>query len=408
MRQYLKAQQIQAFNQITLDELIDSATMRNLKAREDHPEIRLYSIGHEGEANLHLPGIGTKTFTWIQAAVKAIGEKLNIGTAVFNRHDPTTNSHEGRIQIGEVVGKAMKQIGDRLNTLAAIYIYPQFKSRPLEVASVEAQIEFNHDDVQAWPTEVKDVSGIALSSAGIDTPGFPGATLLGAVQAYVQAFGGGIGDNKMNKSEALAAVKELGLTPTQVFNIEDIMADSTVSSKVKEAKTTLQSSADRWKESVDKSREKIAELENQNAEKDKTIKQHTVQSKTGTVLDEVLADPESKITDMAKTFIKRNYKSFSTVADNDVALKEDVGKFIKEQLVEFNENAKLFGVKTDTVDDKKTFTLPPNMTVGGQRQGQTPRENEVLMGDEALEAEMDPAQNPLIAGGAAAKEALKT
>jgi len=405
MRQYLSAHQVQAANQIELDELVDPAIMRNLKARDEHPEIRLYSIGHEGEANLHLPGIGGKTFTWIQAAVQAVVDKLNIGTAVFDRHDPDTNAHIGRTQIGEVVGKAVKKIGERLNTLAAIYVYPKFKSRPLDIASFEAEIEFDHDKSQAWPTNIRNVSGIALSNSGIDSPGFPGATLLGAVQAYVQAFSGEFGDKKMNQSDVKAAVAELKLSPSDLFSIEDVVADRKV-------RTNLQEAATRVGKERDTARERIAELENQNAEKDKTILQHTVQSKSASVFDSILADPERKLGDKAKTFVRRNLKNFSSTAEDDDAFRVDAGKFVEASVKEYGELAKdVFGVGVDNSPaNPLTFKLDPSLTVGGQEQTQTtPRVPQTpTTRAEVLSAEMDPTKNPLIVGGKAAEDALKT
>ena len=401
MRQYLSAHQIQAANQIELEELVDAATLRNLKAREEHPEIRLYSIGHEGEANLTLPGIGVTTFAWIQAAIKQIADKLKTGIPVFDRHTSDTNSHEGRVQIGEVVGKALKKIGDRLNTLAAIYVYPQFKSRPLDFASIEAEIEFDHDGVHAWPRNIKDVSGIALGNSSIDSPGFPGATLLGAVQAYVQAFGDDFGGNKMNQSDVKAAVAELKLSPSDLFSIEDVVAD-------KKVRTNLQEAATRVGKERDTARERIAELENTVAETDKKLKQHDVLSKSATIFDTVLADPERKLGDKAKAFIKRNIKTFSTDAEDEAILKADVGKFVDAQVVEYGEQAKLFGVEVET--PAKTFTLDPSLTVGGQKQTQTTLQTTQIPStrDEVLKTEMNPDTNPFIKGGKAAEDALKT
>jgi len=410
MRQYLSAQ-IQAANQIELEDVVDESTLRNLKAQEEHPEIRLYSVGHEGQADLNLPGFGTASFTWIQAAVRAIADKLQLGTAVFDRHDPDTNSHVGRTQIGEVVGKAVKKVGERLNTLAAIYIYPKFKSRPLDVASFEAEIEFDHDEHQAWPTNIRSVSGIALSNSGIDSPGFPGATLLGAVQAYVQAFGGDFGGSKMNLSDVKKAVAELGLTPTQVFSVDAVMGDSAVMTKVKEGKADVFNMSERIRQERDTARERITELENTNAETDKKLQQHTMRSKSVSMLDAVLADPERKLSDTAKTFIKRNHKDFSTDAENEDTLKADVGKFVDAQVVEYGEQAKLFGVETDdTPTNPLVFKLDPALTVDGQKATQTVLKSTDMppTREEVLSAEMDPDENMLIPGGKAAKEALKT
>ncbi len=389
-----------------IEGIVDPLRLKQIKANDPDPDIRVYSVGHEGEVNLHLPGIGKKTFTWIQAAVQWINDKLAIGTAVFNKHNPDSNSHAGREQVGEVVGKAMRHIGDRLNTLAAIYIKPQFKSRPLDVASIEAEIEYEQDGSQAWPTAIKSVSGVALGTAGIDNPGFPGATLLGAVQAYVQAFGREIGDNKMNLSEVKQAVKDLGLSPSQVFPVDDIMEDTAVAGKVKEAKSTLQSAADRWKATVDEAREKNAKLENEKAGSDKKLQQFQMQSKSSTFIDPLLTD--RKLDDRAKAFVKRNLKNFTTAATDEDGLKAELSRFVDDTNKEFQELAKdVFGVDTGKPVNTGEYKLPPEFTVDGNKPPQSAQQIEnPTTREEIARAEMNPDTNPLIPGGKAAKEAL--
>lgn len=409
MKQYLTAT-IQALSQNELDDLVDPLVKRYIKENDPEPDIRVYSIGHEGSANLHLPGIGKKTFTWIQAAVQWIADKLRLGTPVFNRHDPNTNSQTGRLQIGEIVGKAVRQIGDRMNTLAAIYIYPQFKSRPLDVASIEAEIEYNRDGSQAWPTAIKNVSGVALSDSGIDTPGFPGATLLGAVQAYVQAFGSELKEKLMNLSDVKQAVKDLGLKPSQVFGVDDIMGDSTVDEKVKEKTKEHFAMAKRVGEERDELRIKIAALENAKADSEKKLQQFQMQSKGATVIDSILT--ERKLDDKAKTFVKRNLKNFKTEAVDEDKLKIDLGKFVDDMNKEYQEVAKdVFGVKADNSQNTSTqFKIPPEFLVDNHKQTQTTQTQTKIpvTRAEVLREEMNPDLNCLIPGGKAAQEALKT
>ncbi len=412
MRQYLTAT-IQALSQSELDEVVEPFTLGQLKKEYPDPTIRVYSIGHEGQVNLHLPGIGKKTFTWIQAAVRAIADKLRIGTAVFDRHNPHTNDHEGRTQIGQVIGTSVRKIGERLNTLAAIHIFPQFKSRPLDVASIEAEIEFDHDGVQAWPTNIVNVSGIALSNSNTDNPGFPGATLIGAVQAYVQAFGDDFGGNKMNLSDVKAAAKELGLKPSQVFDIGDIMGDSAVDTKVKEVTREHFAMAKRVGEERDTLRDKVVTLENRNAETDKKLQQHEMLSKSATVFDAVLANPDRKLDAKAKEFVMRNVRTFTTTAADEDALKVDVGKFVDKQVVEYAEQAKFFGADVGNIQntDPNALKLPANVLVGGQKRpdtsGQQPHQKPITR-ETIIQSEMDPDANALIPGGKAAQEALKT
>uniref|UniRef100_A0A6M3KZX4 Uncharacterized protein n=1 Tax=viral metagenome TaxID=1070528 RepID=A0A6M3KZX4_9ZZZZ len=411
MKQYLTAT-IQALSKSELDDIIDPYFIRGIKDKDPHPEVKVYSVGHEGKANLHLPGVGQKTLTWVQAAVQWVRDKLKVGTAVFDRHDPNTNSHEGRTQIGEVVGTAVKQIGDRLNTLAAIYIYPQFKSRPLDVASIEAEIEYAHDGFQAWPTAIKSVSGVALSNSGIDTPGFPGATLLGAVQAYVQAFGSEIGEKLMNLSDVKQAVKDLGLSPSQVFGVDDIMGDSKVVEKVKEEKKNVIAGSERIQNERDGLKEKVVKLENEKAESDKRLQQTQMQSKSATVIDGILT--ERKLDDKAKAYVKRNLNRFTTTAGDEDTLKKELGTFVDTTHKDYQELAKdVFGIDTSKTKDQTTqqsnqqFKLPPELLAGGQQQTDQGTNTPVYRPrDERLRDEMNPAINPLIPGGKAAQEAL--
>ena len=411
MRQYLTAT-IQAATPDDLKSMIDPMRLAQIKAVDPHPDIRVYSIGHEGKANLHLPGIGTKTFTWIQAAVQWIKDKLEIGTKVFDRHDPSTNAHEGRTQIGEVVGKAVKHIGDRLNTLAAIHIFPNFKSRQLDVASIEADIEYDHDDHQAWPVSINNVSGIALSNSGIDTPGFQGATFVGAVQAYVQAFASDLGDNKMNLSDVKSAVRELKLTPTQVFDIGDVMGDSAVVVKVKEENKNVYNMSERIRGERDTAQARVVTLEGEKATAEKTLARQTIQSKGVTVLDTILNDPNLKLGDKTKAFVKRDFKRFDSKAESDETLKVELGTFVENSVKEFKE---VFGEDTSksTVPGKSAeFKIPPEYLTTStpaadpnQKPAAPIDMAEFQAKEDILEEEMDPDKNPLIVGGKASVEA---
>ena len=81
-------------------------------------------------------------------------------------------------------------------------------------------------------------------------------------------------------------------------------------------------------------------------------------------------------------------------------------------MTEYKELAKdVFGVEVSdqTTDDPLIFKLPPNLTVDGQTQDR-PRAPETapLDREAVLADEMNPDFNPLIPGGKAAQEALKT
>ena len=208
------------------------------------------------------------------------------------------------------------------------------------------------------------------------------------------------------------AAKELGLKPFQLFSENDYVGDPTVEKAIKERTKEHFVMAERVGKERNIARERIVKLENTNAENEKKLNQHTVQSKGSSVFEAILADPERKINDKAKIFINRQYKTFSSTAENEDALKTDMGKFVDDSMKEYGEIAKdVFGIETEKTEDPNKFKLPANLTVAGQKtevnesslQSKYPKER-----SEVLAEEMDPTKNYLIPGGEAAKEALKT
>lgn len=169
--------------------LISADTLERIKRTDRRPTIKVFAVAHEGTAHGTELSFGAKlqkAFGYVKDMIIRIGERLQIGTAVFNRH-VDTNEHAGRLQIGEVVGKAVKYIGGKLSSLAAIYIYPEHRNLPLDVASIEAEVEYMPKTKdKAEVIDVSNITGIALGHSAIDKPAFKDATLLAVVQAFIQ------------------------------------------------------------------------------------------------------------------------------------------------------------------------------------------------------------------------------
>ncbi len=151
-----------------------------IKQRDPHPLFQAYVVGHEGEATGEMVGVGTKILNWFSSAINKIWKKLNYGTKIFHGHN-IDSSHEGRQSIGEVVGKAIKTIKDKVNAIAIMYIHPEFRDLPLNIASIEVDMDIIDDSVH--DVNVGDITGIALGNSAIEKPGFEGATLLSQIQA---------------------------------------------------------------------------------------------------------------------------------------------------------------------------------------------------------------------------------
>ncbi len=153
----------------------------NIKQVDPHPLFQAYVIGHEGEATAKMVGIGKKVSHWFSSAINKIGQKLKYGTKIFPCHN-VDSSHEGRQSIGEVVGKTVRTIQDKVNAIAVMYIYPEYRNLPFDIASIEANVRINPDD-NVHDVDVGDITGIVLGNSAIEKPGFAGATLLSSIQA---------------------------------------------------------------------------------------------------------------------------------------------------------------------------------------------------------------------------------
>jgi len=161
--------------------IIPKDIYEEIKQRDPHPLFQAYVVGHEGEATGELVGGGRKILNWFSSAINKIWKKLNYGTKIFHGHN-IDSSHEGRQSIGEVVGKAIKTIKDKVNAIAIMYIHPEFRDLPLNVASIEVDMNINPDD-SVHDVNVGDITGIALGNSAVDKPGFADAGLLSQIQA---------------------------------------------------------------------------------------------------------------------------------------------------------------------------------------------------------------------------------
>lgn len=165
--------------------MVGGERLAEIKARDPHPVIKAFVVGHEGESRGNLIGIGNVVKRWFKTMVHKLHERIQTGLQLFHGHVAGTNDHGGRVPIGEVVGKTLQNIDGRESVVVACYIRPEFKHLPLDVASVETNVEMRRvDDGTLDIVGIDDVTGIALGNSNVDTPGFAGATLIGALQAF--------------------------------------------------------------------------------------------------------------------------------------------------------------------------------------------------------------------------------
>jgi len=172
-----------------ISEMIPPDVLRDIKLRDSNPVFRAFVVGHEGEAKGNLVGIGNIVKQWFKTAIKKLHSKISAGIKLFSGH-AETNETEGRIPIGEIVAKKLMQVKDKLSSIVACYVYPDFRHLPFDVASIEANINLEQNEEGNFDViDTEEVTGVALGNSDIDKPGFSGATLLGELQAFAEEKG---------------------------------------------------------------------------------------------------------------------------------------------------------------------------------------------------------------------------
>jgi len=370
--------------------MVDPGVLQSIKQQDPAPVIKVYRIGEEGVAEGRLVGLGRKTFRYLQHAIRKLGEKLPLRVPVFNRHSQT-NDHEGRERIGEVVGKAVQHVKDRLAVLAAIYILPSHRDKDLDIASIEANVQFSLDergDVRV--DDFERITGIALSHSSIEQPGFPGATLLGAMQAFATRDTHP-GDRSMGAIDELTledvrkAIRQGGYEVTDLFDEEDILDLKIVRNHVKKEKQTEYEHAKRLEGRLAEERNSRLQREKELEDEISKLKRETFQASSSKLFEALAA--ERKLDDRQRKFMELRLSGFNPekVEDQD-AIKAELNKWIDAQLTEWQTLTELIaGEKQEGSEDKKDASTPPAPSVGAGTLGAQP-----------LPETMDPAKNPLI------------
>ncbi|MFX0092106.1 MAG: hypothetical protein ACFFBD_10130 [Candidatus Hodarchaeota archaeon] len=177
--------------ELEIKDMISDSKLAEIKQKDSKPLFKVFAIGHEGEAKGFMLKVGNIVKKWFQSAIKKLHEKVQMGLKMFHGHGKD-NETDNRIPIAEVVGKKLKEIDNKLTSMVACWIYPEFKNLPLDVASIEADILIDENENKEYiVSDVEAVTAIALGNKNVETPGFAGATLLGQLQAFAQ-------DNKIS------------------------------------------------------------------------------------------------------------------------------------------------------------------------------------------------------------------
>ena len=338
--------QLQSMAASEIMNIIPTEIYQEIKEKDPTPIFRAYVVGHEGEATGKKVGAGTIVKNWFSSAINKIVEKLQFGTKVFHGHG-ITNEQEGRQPIGEIVGKIAKRIKEKLNAIAITYIYPEYRNLPLDVASIEADINIDptRDSVEA--VDVAGVTGIALGNSAVEKPGFADATLLSQMQAFADQsqFSEGGGDKMPSLDEIRKFVETEGISPSEVFGRDVLVDDPVVKGFVDEAKKIASSGEfahrKRTDEAFDKARKEWEEKEKKFQEEISGMKVNEAKIKAADLFGTKIK--ERKLDDKQAKFVKAKQEGFAPKEVEN--LEKEVDAFLDSTLEDYKNTAKIFGHK---------------------------------------------------------------
>jgi hypothetical protein len=367
---------LEAMSEEDVLDLVPPRIMASIKRDDKRPIFKAFVIGQEGEAKPRIVGIGQKLQHWFTSAIQALEDKLKIGESVFNLH-AKTNAHEGRKPIGEVVGKALRKVKDKLSAIAVTYIYPPYQDLKLDVASVEANVLIPEEapDHQVEDVDVLDVTGIALGNSDINKPAFPGATLLAQLQAFAEKTPQK-GDNKMTLAEIQQAIQESKFRPEDVFGPKVLQNDPFIQELVKEEaekESRRKGYETRKSGEIEKELEKVKkDLETAQAEA-KNLKGTALKVKAEAVLETVLkARPKLVADEKFTKYVRKAYgKDFQP--GEETTLQKDIEKFLDAQVDDYKE---VFGEPGKEGDDRsKGGGVGASDSSGGKSDMSDPKNN---------------------------------
>jgi hypothetical protein len=363
-------------------QMIPPARLREIKLTDPRPVFKAFVVGHEGEARGVMLGVGNIVKRWYRNAIEKLHEKIAAGLQLFHGH-AASNDTAGRTPIGEVVGKKAMRIGARLSSVVACYIYPDYRHLPLDVASIEADVDLEQDAKSGlFVADVSQVTGIALGNSAIETPGFEGATLLGQLQAFAKSKN--VGDDLMDITieDVKSFLKAENVKPSDLFGAETLAEDSSVkglidgetrratSGEYAHRKRTEEAFTAARKEWEDKDKAKDNEL--------KTLKQGVTKGQLPALLEK--KKTERKFDEKQVKFIAARIDKFMP-SEKAEELEKDFDRFLDGAVDEYKVLAKdVFGIEEKKVEDK----------------GGTGTEAGMKPAAGTLSPYLDPAKNPFI------------
>lgn len=327
-------------------DMVGLSEMERIKAMDDKPTIKVYSVGHEGESKGRVIGVGAVVQRWTKEVIEKLGSVIKTGTGLYKGHQDT-NETAGRRRMGEVVGSKVIEEGGKAKALVAAWFYPQAKEEAdsLDVCSIETDIDFKMEGGGATVVDVLPVTGVALgSSAEGATPGFPESGLVASLQMFIEKAE--LQEEKpMDRKAVETAIKDLNLTVGDLFDFDSLTKSKAFQDAVKASQETdtvrdLREYGTRWKKTASDLETELKDLKAkvekggmvEKAEHDKVVLENVQFKSRPTVLE---VAKELKLSDKETAFLETNVDSFNPGTSDEAEIKVKAKEFVEAQKTEF-------------------------------------------------------------------------
>lgn len=337
--------------------MIPTSEYMRIKDHDKHPLFRAYIVGHEGESRGDISVDGENFFgivkKWYKSAIDNLHEKIAYGLKLFHGHDYSGSKIDDRHPIGEVVGKATKKIKELYSEIIVAYIYPSFRNLPLDIASIEADIILS-DVGGEYLADVEGVTGIALEHSGNETPGFPGATVLGFCQEFAENKYRSRRRGKMSNfnlddltiDDVRTFVKEKKISPGEVFSFGELARDPEIKEVIADAKDNVKSEHERRKrlaKELDESKEEWEKEKGELLGKNKKLLTDNAKGDISDMFEK--AKTTRKLDEKEIAFIQKRLTKFDLKEPEKI--KEEFDTFLDQQVDDFSDFAIAMGIKKE-------------------------------------------------------------
>jgi len=236
---------IQSFSNNEILNMIPVDVLNEIKQKDEHPFIQMYSIAHDGISNPKLLNKNNdlnyqnkKPVHWTRKAIQSIKNIVLKGIKLFKGHN-ADNSTENRESMGEIIHNEEREIEGKLHHIVYTY-HPKEKveeAKKLDVCSQEGFWNFIETAKDMFADTVESITGIALASSDNEIPAFSGAKRLGLVQCFADgmsaANSGGTPEKiikevtmEITKKDVIDFIQKNGLHIHEVgFTLEDAKKD---------------------------------------------------------------------------------------------------------------------------------------------------------------------------------------